>query len=158
MFSTAVQPICMPEPGQDYDNVTAVVTGWGRLNSTGPKSDTLQEVRVNTVTNSECARSHGDHRISENMICAGATGRDSCEGDSGGPLAVLGQDGSYRQIGVVSWGRGCAKPGYPGVYTRVSSLLGWIDKPMLPPVQGRAGRQYFLSRLTTDCLSLQEFS
>ena len=121
MFSIAVQPICLPEPGQDYDNVSALV-----------------EVRLNTMTNSECARIHGDHRISDNMICAGATGRDSCEGDSGGPLAVLGQDGSYRQIGVVSWGNGCAKPGYPGVYTRLSSLLGWIEKPMLPPVQGRA--------------------
>ena len=138
MFSIAVQPICLPEPGQDYDNVSALVTGWGRLNYTGPKSDTLKEVRVNTVTNSECARSHGDHRISDNMICAGATGRDSCEGDSGGPLAVLGQDGSYRQIGVVSWGKagGCARQDYPGVYTRVTSLLGWIHQTITPGVQG----------------------
>ena len=128
-----LQPICLPEPGQDYDNVTAVVTGWGRLNYTGPLADTLQEVRVNTMTNSECARSHGDHRISDNMICAGANGGDSCEGDSGGPLTVLGQDGSYRQIGVVSWGKGCARQGYPGVYTRITALLPWVKTTISAP-------------------------
>ena len=134
-----VQPICLPEPGQDYDNVSAVVTGWGRLNSTGPQSDTLQEARVTTMTNKACARSHGDHKITENMICAGAAGRDACWGDSGGPLAVLGQNNSYRQIGVVNWGKDCATPGYPGVYTRVTSLLPWIRQRMTPAVPGVQG-------------------
>ena len=127
-----VQPICLPDPTQDYDNVSAVVTGWGRLNSTGPQSDTLQEARVNTMTNTACARSHGDHKITENMICAGAAGRDACWGDAGGPLAVMGLNGEYRQIGVVSFGRGCARPGYPGVYTRVTSFLPWIRQRMTP--------------------------
>ena len=129
-----VQPICLPDPTQDYDNVSAVVTGWGRLNSTGPQSDRLQEARVNTITNTACARSHGDHKITENMICAGADGRDACWGDSGGPLAVMGPNGEYRQVGVVSWGnrRGCAIPGYPGVYTRVTSFLPWIRQRMKP--------------------------
>ena len=133
-----VQPICLGEPGDDYEGVTALVTGWGKLNSSGPQSDILQEVNVTTISNQECRASYGHHRITDNMICAQAAGRDSCQGDSGGPLAVLGQDGSYRQIGVVSWGRGCARPGYPGVYTRLSSLLGWIENPRLPPVQGGA--------------------
>ena len=137
MFSTVVQPICLPEPGQDYDNVTAVVTGWGKLNSSGPLADILQEATVRTLSTEQCRGKYGENRISDNMICAQADSRDSCQGDSGGPLAVLGQDGSYSQIGIVSWGRDCASPGYPGVYTRLTSLLGWIEKPMLPPVQGR---------------------
>ena len=133
---TVVQPICLPEPGQDYDNVTALVTGWGRLESRGSQPDILQEVEVETMTNRACARSHGDHKITNNMICAGSQGRDACWGDSGGPLAVMGQDGSFRQIGVVSWGNGCGTPGYPGVYTRVSSLLAWIQDRIKLPSQG----------------------
>ena len=119
--------------------MSAVVTGWGRLNTTGPRPDILQEVNVTTISNQECRASHGHHRITEAMICAGEVGKDACIAGSGGPLAVLGQDGSYRQIGVVSWGKGCARPGYPGVYTRLTSLLGWIEKPTFPPVQGRSG-------------------
>merc|ERR1719336_2443453 len=59
-------------------------------------------------------------RITDNMICAGDVGR---------PLSVLGQDDRYSQIGIVSWGEGCAKPGYPGVYTRLTSLLNWVKQP-----------------------------
>ena len=107
--------------------MAALVTGWGRLSSSGPLADVLQEATVRTLSIEQCRRKYGQSRISDNMICAEEPGKDSCEGDNGGPLAVLGQDGSYRQIGVVSWGRGCARQGYPGVYTRLSSLLGWIQ-------------------------------
>ena len=117
--------------------MTAVVTGWGRLSSSGPLADILQEATVRTLSTEQCRGKYGENRISDNMICTVQSGTDSCKGDSGGPLAVLGQDGSYSQIGIVSWGRDCARPGYPGVYTRLTSLLGWIQKPMLPPVQGR---------------------
>ena len=133
-----VQPICLPSPTQDYDNVSAVVTGWGdTLNSSNPSPAILQKVTVRTQSNEQCrGEKYGRRAISENMICAAAPGKDSCQGDSGGPLAVLGQDTSYSQIGVVSWGDGCAKPGYPGVYTRVTSLLGWIQQTIKPAAQG----------------------
>ena len=121
--------------------MAALVTGWGRNSSSGPQSNILQEATVTTLTNSQCrSSSHRHDRITENMICAQAAGRDACRGDSGGPLAVMGQNGEYRQVGVVSWGnrRGCAIPGYPGVYTRVTSLLPWIRQRMTitPAVQG----------------------
>ena len=99
-----VRPICLPDPDLDYDNVTAVVTGWGNMNLTGPRADVLQEVNVSTITNQECAEYLGQRRISSAMICAGAPGKDACKGDSGGPLAVLGSDGRYSQIGR---GRNC---------------------------------------------------
>ena len=127
-----VQPICLPDPGQNYDNVTALVTGWGRLRSSGPLADVLQEATVRTLSPEQCRGKYGQNRISEAMICAAESGKESCQGGSGGPLATLGQDRSYQQIGVVSWGSDC------GVYTRLSSLLGWIEKPILTPVQGRS--------------------
>ena len=98
MFA-AVQPICLPDPTEDYENNTALVTGWGNINVTGPQSDVLQEVNVSTITHQDCADKHGRRKITPAMICAGAPGRDACQGDSGGPLAVLGPDGRYSQIG-----------------------------------------------------------
>ena len=96
----AVQPICLPDPTLDYDNVTAVLTGWGKITVTGPQADVLQEVNVSTITNQQCGEKHGHHRITPAIICAGAPGKDACKGDSGGPLAVLGPDGRYSQIGI----------------------------------------------------------
>ena len=58
------------------------------------------------------------------MICAGYMeegGKDSCQNDGGGPLAV-----DEKLIGVVSWGAGCSQPKYPGVYARVAKVRDWI--------------------------------
>ena len=64
------------------------------------------------------------------MVCAGypSGGSDTCQGDSGGPLVVQKSptDDSAIVYGVVSWGIGCARPGYPGVYTRVTKYVDWI--------------------------------
>merc|ERR1712154_396063 len=89
---------------------------------------------VRTMSTEKCREKYGESSISEHMLCASNPGKDSCWGDSGGPLAVLGQDGSYRIIGVVSWGFGCALPKYPGVYTRVTSLLAWIQDTIAVPL------------------------
>ena len=124
----AVRPICLPDYGQDYDNVSALVTGWGWTTRSGSESSILQEVKVATITRSQCGTRYGYHRITENMICTEPTGDlNVCWEFGGGPLAVRGPDGSYSQIGIVSWGRGCGG-GYPWVYTRITALLPWLTE------------------------------
>ena len=99
-------PICLPDPAQDYDNVKALAI----LQSTGRVQD-IPRVNVTTLTNEQCREVYGLINITVNMICAGRRFLDSCQGVVGSPLAVLGQDGRYSQIGVKSWSEDCARPG-----------------------------------------------
>uniref|UniRef100_A0A672FJ68 Peptidase S1 domain-containing protein n=1 Tax=Salarias fasciatus TaxID=181472 RepID=A0A672FJ68_SALFA len=94
----------------------------------GSFSNDLREVEVPVVGNRQCNCNLGVGRITDNMLCAGLTegGRDACQGDSGGPL-VSRQGGVWVQLGIVSFGSGCANPGLPGVYTRVSRYMSWIN-------------------------------
>lgn len=68
------------------------------------------------------------YELTAAQICAGQPrgGSDSCQGDSGGPLVKININGCPYQIGVVSWGIGCARPDTPGIYTRVSAYADWI--------------------------------
>lgn len=59
------------------------------------------------------------------QLCAGKGKQDSCQGDSGGPLLVPNGD-KHEIVGIVSWGVGCGRAGYPGVYTRVTKYLPWL--------------------------------
>lgn len=109
--------------------VEATVTGWGdRLPGANDFPAELHEVEVPIVTNSACGAAYPGS-ITANMICAGLPqgGRDSCQGDSGGPLVVFNNERSQWELaGIVSWGQGCALPGLPGVYTRVSRFAQWV--------------------------------
>ena len=63
------------------------------------------------------------------FICSGTSigGKDACDGDSGGPLVIESMEGKFELVGITSWGKGCGEPNQPGVYTRVSSFLSWIE-------------------------------
>merc|ERR1719244_1008275 len=130
-YSTSVRPACLPSSAStNYDNVEAVVSGWGTTSSGGSQPDVLMEATVNTMSNAECRGSTTAYRpsqITDQMICAAFAGRDSCQGDSGGPLVTADSNGFYTLIGVVSWGYGCAQSNAPGVYGRVTSVLPWIN-------------------------------
>uniref|UniRef100_A0A8C6S8L4 Vitamin K-dependent protein C n=1 Tax=Neogobius melanostomus TaxID=47308 RepID=A0A8C6S8L4_9GOBI len=90
-------------------------------------SETLQKVAVQLRSEDDCVDSYGP-LISPRMMCAGYSEgqKDACQGDSGGPLVCQEPGGRWFLAGVVSWGHGCARPGYYGVYTRVSRLSAWV--------------------------------
>lgn len=111
-------------PIQAGDSLIAV--GFGRLKEGGKSdSDSLQAVTIPYVPNAICRDSYAQGRISETTVCAGQTGADACQGDSGGPLFAANRPN--LQVGIVSWGYGCARPEFPGVYTRISTMFPWIQ-------------------------------
>uniref|UniRef100_A0A673K258 trypsin n=1 Tax=Sinocyclocheilus rhinocerous TaxID=307959 RepID=A0A673K258_9TELE len=81
----------------------------------------LQCLKLPVLSKEQCVRAYGSQKT-ENMFCAGFMkgGKDSCQGDSGGPVVC---NGELR--GVVSWGKGCAEQGYPGVYVEVCRYTAW---------------------------------
>merc|ERR1711989_70494 len=123
-----IQPIPLPAPMQDTAAGSMVtVTGWGTT-SEGALGlpNVLHKVDVPVVSDEECNAAYGaaGYAAADSMICAGLPegGKDSCQGDSGGPF-ICGEAGSEQSIGIVSWGVGCARPGYPGVYTQTSYFV-----------------------------------
>ena len=116
-------------PDTNSGGDTLTVIGVGATSQGGNSANTLQEVDVVSVSQSQCLSAYsplyGPNAITDNMFCAGVPqgGKDSCQGDSGGPIF----DSSGAQVGVVSWGEGCALAGFPGVYARVSEASNWIE-------------------------------
>lgn len=106
----------------------ATVIGWGSTTGTGASYPaSLQQVEVLVVENSTCSAAYDPGAIGQSMLCAGYAdgGKDSCHGDSGGPLMVN-LDQQWVQAGIVSWGDGCAVPGKYGVYARTSEFVDLI--------------------------------
>uniref|UniRef100_A0A8C5LB88 Transmembrane protease, serine 9 n=1 Tax=Jaculus jaculus TaxID=51337 RepID=A0A8C5LB88_JACJA len=89
----------------------------------------LQKAAVRLLSEQACRRFY-PVQISSRMLCAGFPqgGVDSCSGDAGGPLACREPSGRWVLTGVTSWGYGCGRPHFPGVYTRVAAVRGWIGQ------------------------------
>ena len=105
-------------------------------------ADTLLEAAIGLVPLPKCRGRYAGAAIGEGQLCAGLElgGKDSCQGDSGGPLVVADQQGCPRQIGIVSWGAGCAESEAYGVYTRISHHAAWIEK-VAGPLRAAAADQ-----------------
>jgi secreted trypsin-like serine protease len=94
-----------------------LVLGWGATSQFDFSNTLLRAARVPLVSDAGCARSYGSAFDPADMVCAGSPAADTCLLDSGGPLLV-----GDRLAGLSSWGYGCARPGYPGIYTRLPAL------------------------------------
>lgn len=107
------------------------VMGWGATRDTIPYGypTVLQQVAIPLLSDATCSAAYsGD--ITENMLCAGemSGGKDSCYGDSGGPLILGNSSSTAVQVGIVSWGNGCGLANFPGVYTRLANYSAWLSQ------------------------------
>lgn len=120
-----------PPAGREH-----VIMGFGSIYQFGPSSSSLLKATVKSVSDSECQKIYPSRVHLDSMMCAvglkvpGTTAirTDSCEGDAGGPLIHI---NSYKQsilVGIVSWGEGCARDRFAGVYTRVGIYDKWISE------------------------------
>uniref|UniRef100_A0A3Q2CUC7 Transmembrane serine protease 6 n=1 Tax=Cyprinodon variegatus TaxID=28743 RepID=A0A3Q2CUC7_CYPVA len=124
------RPACLPPPTHQLEpGLLCWVTGWGTQQEGGSASNVLQKVDVRLVSEEACIRSYG-YIVTPRMLCAGyrSGGKDACQGDSGGPLVCQEPSGRWFLAGVVSWGRGCGRPDYYGVYTRITRLTDWVKQ------------------------------
>lgn len=122
------------EHGYQDPGIDATVYGFGNLRSN--QSNYLKDLNkvVVPIVSNEVANAPEayDGALDETMIAAGYAGggKDACQGDSGGPMVVFDHRNNPVQVGVVSWGEGCAAPNKYGVYSRVSSAYEWIKETM----------------------------
>ncbi|MFF7439660.1 trypsin-like serine protease [Streptomyces sp. NPDC008122] len=111
-----------------YNNGTFTVAGWGAAREGGAQQRYLLKANVPFVSDASCQAAYGSDLVPSDEICAGYSqgGVDTCQGDSGGPMFRKDDAGAWVQVGIVSWGEGCARPGFPGVYTEVSTFAAAI--------------------------------
>ncbi|KAH8242906.1 hypothetical protein KR032_003007 [Drosophila birchii] len=153
-----IQPVCLPlaSTRQAINNgEILVVSGWGRtttgslieilignnfkinfnFNFTARKSNIKQRLDLPINDHDACTRKFATRQINliSSQLCVGGEFyRDSCDGDSGGPLMRRAYDQAWYQEGVVSFGNRCGLEGWPGVYTRVSDYMDWIQGTLQP--------------------------
>ncbi|XP_063699975.1 serine protease snake-like [Culicoides brevitarsis] len=140
-LSPYVRPLCLPDK-REIKERKAIASGWGRIGWTDDLSEQLLKVTLDFFPHDECAESYGTNRklpngIMENQqLCAGShdDNKDTCEGDSGGPLQVFHPDlyCMYQIVGITSFGKGCGLQGQPAVYARVFEFVPWIESVVWP--------------------------
>ncbi|XP_061398457.1 venom protease-like, partial [Musca vetustissima] len=134
-FNDYIVPACLPlADGRDFKQFLA--TGWGALKDYGRSASHLQKVKLDNFNDELCLSKVDKAAITINttiQMCAGSFyyERDTCAGDSGGPLFVDHPDYNclFLVLGVTSYGEGgCANKGLPSFYTRLSVYVDWIEK------------------------------
>ncbi|KAF2894702.1 hypothetical protein ILUMI_11473 [Ignelater luminosus] len=124
IFTKTINSVIL-EQEEIGSNETVVLSGWGSTDFPGRIPEKLQHINLETVSNEYCKSLH-QLPVSEHQICTSTIkGEGACKGDSGGPLVKTYPSGEVRQVGIVSFGRKCAK-GYPDVFTKTSSFISWI--------------------------------
>lgn len=140
-FASTLERVAIPTAdvvqavGQPGNNV--IVSGWGLTSEGGNLSDDLREITIPIVSDATCRQSLGTSAGSfddASMVCAGSAGKDSCTGDSGGPMVAAYNNRTWS-IGVTSWGPGCARPNTYGVYADTLHVRNWI----LEQINGTSG-------------------
>ena len=135
-----IQTVCLPDQyvGKELEVVIntpePVVVGWGATYTYGGAETKLRQTTVSVVTKEDCRAAYDGVNvdIGDTKVCAGKGERDTCNGDSGGPLLAdhLGDDHRWSIVGITSFGVDCGRPDFPGVYTRVDKYLEWIRDKM----------------------------
>ncbi|XP_076055274.1 trypsin delta-like [Oratosquilla oratoria] len=127
-FSWMKVPICLAKAEDFVAGSKVVASGWGDKVENDPNSYSKPStVELNLTTIADCTAATNTYTTwTDNMICASAPNKDSCQGDSGGPLIIERSTGFWLQIGIVSFGQGCARPNPPGVYTNLANYESWI--------------------------------
>ncbi|XP_054839770.1 vitamin K-dependent protein C [Eublepharis macularius] len=147
-FNKYVLPICLPannlaEQELMTEGTQTVVTGWGSQSSSSATnySSVLNYIEIPLAPRNECIHAM-QNSISDNMICAGIMGdkRDSCHGDSGGPMVTQFKN-TWFLVGLVSWGEGCGNLDNFGIYTKVSPYLKWINQQMKTPLKPKSKKR-----------------
>ncbi|XP_006752415.1 LOW QUALITY PROTEIN: chymotrypsinogen B [Leptonychotes weddellii] len=125
-LSSTVSPVCLPSASTSFPaGSVCTTTGCGKTHCGSNKTpDKLQQAALPLLSNAECQKFWGS-KITDVMICAGASGVSSCKGDSGGPL-VCQKDGAWTLVGIVSWGSSWCHPFSPGVYNNVTKFIPWV--------------------------------
>ncbi|XP_029795849.1 tissue-type plasminogen activator isoform X3 [Suricata suricatta] len=140
--SDSVRTVCLPDADLQLPDWTECeLSGYGKHEASSPfYSERLKEAHVRLYPASRCTSQHLFNRtVTNNMLCAGDTRsggdqanlHDACQGDSGGPLVCM-KDNHMTLVGIISWGLGCGQKDVPGVYTKVTNYLDWIQDNMRP--------------------------
>uniref|UniRef100_A0A452SLT8 tryptase n=1 Tax=Ursus americanus TaxID=9643 RepID=A0A452SLT8_URSAM len=134
-YSSYIQPVCLPERAFHVESGTECwVAGWGcptRDREADSLTVHLQETKQLILHYKKCNQilltRLGSLRnlVKKGMLCGYQDGKSLCKGDSGGPL-VCELNATWVQVGIVSWGIGCGRKNYPGVYTEVSFYKDWV--------------------------------
>ena len=138
---TSFAPVCLPitydTQNESFKGIRCIASGWGRSERYGEVKEDLHEVELKVVDNRHCKTMYGikyNIQIQDYHLCAGpimSGGKGTCVGDSGGPLHCNMADGKWYLAGMISFGSGCAKPGFPDVFMRLTSYSQWIESVII---------------------------